>query len=166
MNVRRAVRDDVDAIRVIYNQAVLTTAATYDYEPQTLDQQLEWFDEHERIDYPVYVAEVDGRVAGWVSLSKYRPRPGYQYTAEDSIYIDENHRGQGLGKVLLPYAIDAARERKLRAVMAVLDSESEASLKLHTRFGFKEVGRLPEVGYKFGRWLDVLYLELLLDRPV
>jgi phosphinothricin acetyltransferase len=164
VKLRLATRDDVEPIRAIYNQAVLTTTATYDMEPRTHEQQLAWFvEEHERIGFPVFVAETEsGQVVGWCSLGRYRPRPGYRFTAEDSIYIDEAYRGQGIGTQLLPLAIDAASNLGMHAIMAVLDAESEASMRLHTRFGFKEVGRLPEVGHKFERWLDVVYLQLLL----
>ncbi len=142
----------------------MTTTATYDMEPRTFEQQLEWFvEEHEKLGFPVFVAETEpGQVIGWCSLSRYRPRPGYRFTAEDSIYVDESHRGQGVGTMLLPPAIDAAQRLGMHAIMAVLDAESEASMRLHTRFGFKEVGHLREVGHKFDRWLDVLYLELVL----
>lgn len=158
MNVRRAVRDDVPAIRDIYNDAVLTTTATYDYEPQPLDQQLAWFDRH-----VVFVAEAPGgQVVGWSSIGEYRPRPGYQFTVEDSIYIAGGYRGLGIGTLLMPPIIQAARELGKRVIVAVIDAESEASLRLHRRFGFEEKGRLPQIGFKFGRWLDVAYLELLL----
>ena len=159
MKIRRAERRDVEAIRDIYNQAVLTTTATYDYEPQTLEQQLAWFEEH-----TVFVAQDEtGRGVGWSSVGPYRARPGYQFTVEDSIYVAEDCRGRGLGKLLLPPAIDAARQMGKRAMVAVIDAESEVSLRLHKRFGFEEVGRLPQVGFKFGRWLDVVLLELLLS---
>jgi L-amino acid N-acyltransferase YncA len=158
VHVRRARRDDVPAIRDIYNEAVLTTTATYDYEPQTVEQQLAWFDQH-----VVFVAETPpGQVVGWSSIGEYRSRPGYQFTVEDSIYVADGYRGQGVGKLLLAPAIDAARQLGKRAVVAVIDADSEASHRLHRRFGFKEMGRLRQIGFKFGRWLDVIYMELLL----
>jgi L-amino acid N-acyltransferase len=161
MKIRRAERADVPAIRDIYNQAVLTTTANYDYEPQSLEQQLQWFDEH-----TVFVAEDDsGRVLGWSSIGDYRARPGYQFTVENSIYVGEGQRGKGVGTALMPPIIEAARQQGKHAIVAVIDAESEASLQMHRRFGFQELGRLPQIGFKFDRWLDVIYMELLLDNP-
>lgn len=151
----------------IYNHAVVHTTATYDYEPRTLAQRLEWFDDHERERWPVFVAEDGpGTVVGWSSLSRYHQKPGYQFTAENSVYLAESHRGRGLGARLLTPLITAAGERGLHAILAVIDADNRASLRLHARFGFEQVGRFKQIGFKFGRWLDVIYLEKLLPPPV
>lgn len=161
MNVRRAEPRDLQAILDIYNQAVLSTTATYDYEPRSLEAHRHWFEEH-----VVFVAEDgDGRIAGWSSLGPFHPRPGYQFTVEDSIYVAEDCRGRGIGTQLLPPLIDEARRLGKRAIVAVIDAESEASLRLHKRVRFQHAGRLHQAGFKFGRWLDVVYLELLLPGP-
>lgn len=163
MLIRPASLADVPAILDIYNWAVFNTAATYDYEPHTLAQRIEWFSAHQRDAYPVWVAEANGQVVGWSSLSRYKERVGYRFTAEDSIYIAPAFHGQGLSKRLLPPLLDAARAMNLHVIVAGVDSENEASLRLHTRFGFEQVARFKQVGYKFGRWLDVIYLELVLN---
>ncbi len=162
--IRPATRDDVPAILAIYNHAVLHTTATYDYEPRTLEQRLAWYEEHVRDGLPVFVAvDAAGIVAGWSSLSRFHAKPGYQFTAENSVYVAEAHRGQRLGARLLAPLIEAAQRRGLRAIIAVIDSGNEASLRLHARFGFERVGYFRQIGYKFGRWLDVVYLERLLE---
>ncbi len=165
--IRRAERDDCPAILGIYNEAVLTTTASYDIQPRTLDHRLAWFDDHAAQDYPVFVA-VDpssGTLVGWSSLSRFHDRFGFRFTAENSVYVAGSHRGQGLGKLLLAPLLDAARARGLHAIIAAIDATNEASLRLHAAFGFARVGHFREVGHKFGRWLDVVYLQLLLETP-
>jgi phosphinothricin acetyltransferase len=162
--LRPATRDDVPAILAIYNHAVLHTTATYDYEPRTLDQRLAWYDDHERDALPIFVAvSAAGTIAGWSSLSRYHLKPGYRFTAENSIYVAEGHQGRGLGARLLAPLIDAARARGLRAIIAVIDSANEPSLRLHAKFAFEQVGHFRQIGFKFGRWLDVVYLERLIE---
>lgn len=162
--IRRAIQDDVPAILAIYNHAIQHTTATYDYEPHTLEQRLAWFDDHERDDLPVFVAtDAAGVIVGWSSLSRYHLKPGYRFTAENSVYLSEAHRGRGLGAQLLAPLIDAARAGGLRAIIAVIDSTNEASLRLHAKFGFERVGHFRQIGFKFGRWLDVVYLERLIE---
>lgn len=166
MKIRSAKRSDVPSILEIYNEAVLTTTASYDYEPRSLQHRIGWFDDHQKSGLPIFVAEDDqGRVVGWSSLSKYHDRKGYQFTVENSIYVAAHMRGRGVGKLLLEPLIESAKKIGLRAIIAVIDAENEASIKLHARFGFFEVGRFQKVGFKFGRWLDVAYMELLLPEP-
>ena len=163
MMIRPATCADLPDILDIYNEAVLNTTATYDYEPSTLEARETWFDEHARDHYPVFVAHNgDGRVVGWSSLSKFRPRVGYRFTGEDSVYVAADQRGRGIGKLLMPPLIDGARRLGLHALMAGIDADGQASLRLHARFGFQPVAHLKQVGRKFGRWLDVIYMELLL----
>ena len=163
MQIRPAVSADLPAILDIYNDAVLNLTATYDCERQSLEARTTWYADHQREGYPVFVAEdAAGQVVGWSSLSKFRPRPGYRFTGEDSVYVAADRHGQGIGQLLLPPVIDGARQLGLRAILAGIDASSEASRRLHARFGFEQVAYLKEVGYKFGRWLDVVYMELLL----
>jgi len=162
--VRRATRADLAGILEIYNDAVLHTTATYDYEPRTLEHREAWFEEHLRRDYAVFVvADPGGRILGWSALNPYHQRPGYRFTAENSIYVASDQRGRGWGRLLLAPLIDAARTRGLHAIIAAIDATNEPSIRLHTAFGFERVGLFREVGFKFGRWLDVLYLELILE---
>jgi L-amino acid N-acyltransferase YncA len=166
MKIRPAKRADVPAILDIYNDAVLTTTATYDYEPRPLQHRVQWFEDHEKSGFPIFVAEDDsGKIVGWSSLSRYHDRKGYQFTSENSIYIAAHARGRGIGKLLLEPLIESAKKIGLRAIIAVIDATNEASIRLHARCGFFEVGRFQKVGFKFGRWLDVVYMELLLPEP-
>ncbi|MGQ0601267.1 MAG: GNAT family N-acetyltransferase [Anaerolineales bacterium] len=163
MLIRPAAHADLPAIIEIYNWAVLNTTATAAYEPEPLEQRATWFESHQRDGYPVFVAEAEaGQVVGWSSLSKYKERIGYRFTAENSIYLAPDVHGRGIGKLLMTPLIEAARELGLHAIVAGIDSENVASLKLHARFGFVEVARFREVGFKFGQWLDVVYMELVL----
>lgn len=162
--LRPATRDDVPAMLAIYNHAVLHTTATYDYEPRTLDQRLAWFDDHARDGLPVLViTDAAGAIAGWSSLSRYHHKPGYRFTVENSVYVAEGHQRRGLGTRLLAPLIDAARASGLRAIIAVIDSANDASLRLHAKFGFEQVGHFRQIGFKFGRWLDVVYLERMIE---
>jgi phosphinothricin acetyltransferase len=162
--IRIATRDDVPGILDIYNEAVLNTTATYDYDPATLEQRLLWFDEHARDGYPIFVAQDDmGRIVGWSSLSRFHNRVGYKFTTENSVYVAAGHRGRGVGKRLMPPLIQGARELGLHAIIAGIDAENPASIRLHAQFDFAKVAHLKRVGFKFNRWLDVIYMERLLD---
>jgi phosphinothricin acetyltransferase len=127
-----------------------------------MEHRVAWFELHRKQDLPVFVAEDRGAILGWSSLSKYHDRLGYRFTVEDSIYIAELHRGKGLGKALLTPLIQAARERNFRAIIGAIDADNKASIRLHAGFGFEIVGHFKQVGFKFDRWLDVIYMELLL----
>ena len=163
MTIRPAIRADCPGILVIYNDAVLTTTATYDYEPRTLEHRTAWFNDHVETNYPVFVATDDaGRVIGWSALNRYHDRIGYRFTSENSVYVAADWRGRGVGKALLAPLIPAAQARGLHAILACIDAANEASLRLHASFGFVQVGHFNQVGFKFNRWLDVAYLEKLL----
>lgn len=161
--VRRALRTDVPAILEIYNDAVLHTTASADYEARSLESRYEWFDEHEREGYPVFVVEnADGMVVGWSSLSRYKERYGYRFSTENSVYIHPEWRGRGLGKLLMPPLIEAAHTMGMHAILAGISADNEASLKLHAQFGFIKVAHFRETIYKFGQWLDVVYMEKIM----
>lgn len=163
ITIRPASIDDVPTITDIYNEAVLRTTATYDIDPQTVDARVCWFNEHQESGLPVFVAESNGIVVGWSSLSSFRGKDGYRFTVENSIYITEDYRGRGLGKRLLAGLIDSGRELGLHGIIAGIDAETEASIRLHASFGFEKVAYLKQVGFKFGRWLDVVFMQLILD---
>jgi len=163
MNVRPATREDLPGILEIYNEAVLNTTASYDYEPRTLEHRIAWFEDHVKSNLPVFVAVNDaGRVVGWSALNRYHDRKGYQFTAENSVYVAADLRGKGIGKLLMRPLVDGGRQRGLHAILAGIDAANEASVRLHASFGFLKVAHLKQVGFKFGRWLDVVYMELLL----
>lgn len=163
MQVRPATRNDLPAILDIYNEAVLNTTASYDYEPRTMEHRVTWFEAHEQQRLPIFVAVDDAaQTLGWSSLSRFHDRKGYQFTVENSVYVAAVHRGRGVGKMLLPPLIDSARDLGLHAIIAAIDAQNEASVRLHARFGFVEVGHFKQVGFKFNRWLDVVYMERLI----
>src|SRR5205823_14734369 len=129
------------------NEAVLNTTASYDYEPRTLEHRLTWYEEHVKHNYPVFVAENDRkRIVGWSALNQYHARIGYQFTSENSVYVAADQRGRGIGKLLLAPLIEAARERGLHAILAAIDAQNEASIRLHAAFGFEKVGCFKQVG--------------------
>ena len=163
MHVRPATTSDLPGILAIYNDAVLHTTATYDEQEETLERRVLWWEDHQRHGYPVWVAEgAGGEIVGWSSLSRFHSKPGYRHTAENSVYVSASHRSRGIGKLLMEPLIAGARARGCHAILALIDAENSASLRLHRGFGFVEVGHLREVGFKFGRWLDVVYMQRLL----
>ena len=162
MKIRCATHADLPGILEIYNEAVLNTTATYDYEPRTLEHRSAWFEDHVKSNYPVFVAVNDsGSVVGWSALNRYHDQVGYRFTTENSVYVAANQRGRGIGKLLLAPLIDGARERGLHAILAAIDASNEVSIRLHASFGFERIAYFKQVGFKFGRWLDVVYMELL-----
>jgi len=162
ITIRPASFNDIADIARIYNEAVLTTTATYDLEPQPIEARVKWFHDHEATGMPMFVAEEDGVIVGWSSLSIFRGKEGYRFTVENSIYISESHRGRGLGRRMLAGLIDSARDLGLHSIVAGIDADTEASIRLHASFGFEKVAHLKQVGYKFNRWLDVVFMQLIL----
>lgn len=161
MKVRLAATEDAEAIRAIYNREVLGSTVTFDLVARSLDEQLQWLDEHSGA-HPAIVA-VDEReaVVGFGSLSPYRPRPAYRTTVEDSVYVDRSARGRGVGKLLLGELVSLADAHGFHALMARIVGGHEASIGLHRSCGFEVVGVEREVGRKFGRWLDVVLMQRL-----
>lgn len=160
--LRRATAADQQATLDIYNDAVLNTTATFDLEPRTWEEHQRWWEEH-RPPYEVLVAMVGDTVAGWGALSPFRAKPGYRFTAQDSIYVDKSFRRRGIGAALLAGLVDSARQGDLHSIMALIDGDNAVSVRLHERFGFRQVGTFQEVGFKFGRWLDVIHMQKMLD---
>lgn len=161
MHVRQAVEADAEPIRTIYNAEVLTSTATLDLVPRTAEEQRAWLAAHSGA-YPALVAEVEGDVVGFSSLSPYRPRPGYSTSVEDSVYVAAEARGRGVGRLLLEGVVEAARQHGFHSVVGRIGAEQTASIALHEACGFSLVGVEREVGRKFGRWIDVAIVQLLL----
>jgi phosphinothricin acetyltransferase len=159
--LRPARREDCVAIRDIYNHYVLHDTCTFALEPETLDERLAWFDTRGP-EHPVIVAEAAGAVVGWASLNRHHPRGGYRRTVEDSVYVAAGELRRGIGGALLLRLVELAREHGHHTILAGICTEKEGSLAAHARHGFVEVARFREVGFKFGRWLDVAYLQRLL----
>lgn len=162
MRLRPATLEDAAPILEIYNHQVLTSTATFDLVPRTLEEQRAWLTNRAGA-HVVVVAEDDhGAVGGFGALSAYRERAGYATTVEDSVYVAESHRGDGVGRLVLEGLVEMARNHGFHALMAKIVGGHEVSIGLHRSCGFEIVGRELEVGRKFGRWLDVVLMERLL----
>jgi L-amino acid N-acyltransferase len=162
-SIRDATEQDVARILEIYNHQVLHSTCTADEQPVTLEARLDWFRHRRELDLAVLVLESASSVVGWASLNPYSPKSGYRFSVENSVYVEPAHQGRGFGRMLLAESIRRARLRGLHAIVASLDGENVASYKLHQEFGFVEVARYPQLFFKFGRWLDVVHLQLLLN---
>lgn len=161
--IRAVAPGDADAILAIVNDAILNTTAWYDHDPWDAARLAEWLDVKTSGGWPVLVAETaDGRVAGFGSFGPFRARAAYARTAEHSVYVSADCRGQGHGRVLLEAVVDAARAHGLHTLIGGVDSENTGSLAFHRALGFEEAGRLREVGWKFGRWLTLVFMQKLL----
>jgi L-amino acid N-acyltransferase len=162
ITIRRAELADASAIAEIYNEAILTTTATFDTEPKSVDERRQWLQSHDER-HPVLVAVVDGRVVGWASLTRWSDRRAYDDTAETSFYVHSTHRGRGIGRSLKDAIIEEARRLKYHTLIARVAEGSHESIHLNERAGFVHVGTLKEVGRKFDRLLDVHIMQKMLD---
>jgi L-amino acid N-acyltransferase len=159
--IRPATEADLPAINDVYNHYVVHSTCTYQEEPETMEDRRRWFNRHGE-KHPVIVAVTDGRVAGWGSLLPYHARCAYRFTVENSVYVHHELHRHGIGALLLKELIVRGRNLGHRSIIAVIDGEQPASVALHRNFHFETVGHFKEVGFKFGRWLDVIYMELIL----
>jgi phosphinothricin acetyltransferase len=163
--IRSAAEDDLADILRVYNQAIEKTTAVFEYRPHTLEMRREWFKAKQAASLPVLVAVESGAVLGFASYGPFRAWPAYKYSVELSVYVDESARGRGIGSDLVRGILATARERDLHVVMAGITADNAVSLRLHEKLGFVEVAHIREVGYKFGRWLDLKLLQIVLDGP-
>lgn len=163
MLLRDATEADIPAITAIANEAIANTTANWSDAPISVAEQLEWFATRTAAGYPVLVADVAGEVAGYASYGQFRPKVGYRSCMENSVYINPEFHGQGIGKALLELLLERARTAGVHTVVASVEAGNLASIRLHEKFGFAEVGRFPQIGEKFGRWLDCVFLQVTLD---
>jgi L-amino acid N-acyltransferase YncA len=163
--IRLAGEDDLPDILRIYNQAIEKTTAVFEYRPHTIEMRREWFRAKQAASLPVLVADESRTVKGFASYGPFRAWPAYKYSVELSVYVDEASRGHGIGGGLVQRVLTHARDHDLHVVMAGITSDNAVSLRLHEKLGFTEVAHIREVGYKFGRWLDLKFLQIVLDGP-
>lgn len=161
--IRDATEADLVRILEITNEAIEHTTASWSLEPTTLDERRAWFEARRERAFPILVAaDEHGHVLGFASYGEFRPREGYRHTVEHSVYVDARCRGHGIGTALLRVLIDRADAAGVHVIIGGIDADNAGSIRLHERFGFTVTGHLHEVGYKFGRWLDLVFMQRIL----
>jgi len=166
IEIREARKEDLAGIFQIYNYEILNSTATFDQIPKTVVEQEEFFNQHDKLIYPIFVAERKAEkkdsteIVGWGRLRPWSSRPSYSITSDFSIYVDSGHKGSGIGKLLLDKLIQHARTVNIRTLIAVITDENQGSIRFHEKAGFETVGILKQVGLKFGRLLDVRFMQL------
>jgi L-amino acid N-acyltransferase len=155
-----------DSILAILNDAIVNSTALYDYKPRTPENMVTWFDIKNKGGFPVLgIENEEGELMAFGSFGTFRAFPAFKYTVEHSVYVHKDHRGKGLGRKIMEAVIAAAADRNFHALVGAIDATNPASIALHESLGFKLVGNLPQVGFKFGRWLDLAFYQLLLSTP-
>ena len=163
VTIRNADIPDLPAILEIVNHAIEHTTAIYDYDKRSPETHREWFDEKIAGGFPVIVAETDGQVVGFGSYGTFKPKIGYRFSVEHSVYVADGFTGKGIGTKLLKKLIAVAKAQKIHVMVGYIDTENSGSIVFHKQFGFVESGVLREVGFKFGKWLSVSIMQLNLD---
>jgi L-amino acid N-acyltransferase len=150
----------------IFNDAIANSTALYDYKPRTAEFMVGWFDAKQRGRYPVLGVEDDhGALLGFASYGAFRPHPAYKYTVEHSVYVNAQARGQGVGRMLLGAIILAAEKQDFHVMVGGIDASNAISIRLHESLGFQSCGIVKHAGFKFGRWLDLAFYQLILRTP-
>ena len=160
--IRNAREEDVSVILEIVNYEISNSTVLYDYRERTYEYQLNWFHKKNQEGMPVIVAETENKVVGFGTYGIFRPWYAYQYSVEHSIYIHRNARGMGIGKQLMAELISLARDNGFHTMIAGVDASNQGSIEFHKKFGFSEIGTFKEVGFKFNKWLDLVFLQLFL----
>lgn len=163
LTIRRASIKDLETIKDIYNEAILTTDATFDTEPKTVAEQRSWFKEHGKRN-PIVVAVMDGMICGWASLSKWSNRCAYDDTAEISVYVKKEYHNRGIGKSLMINVLDEGEKVGLHTVISRITDGNAVSIRLHEELGFQHIGIMKEVGKKFDKMLDVCMMQKIYHR--
>lgn len=159
LHIRPATLADAGAISAIFNHYVMTSTCSFREEAETVAEREKWLIAHTGLHVALVAEEADGTIAGWASLSRFHERAAYRFTVEDSIYLRQDRCGRGIGSLLLAELMISARQNGCRTVIAMITADQAASIALHRRHGFVQVALLREVGFKFGQWLDVVYLQ-------
>ena len=150
----------------ILNEAIENSTALYDYQARTPAMMDAWFDAKEQAQYPVIgVVDQAGQLLGFGSYGPFRAWPAYKYTIEHSLYVERSHRGQGIGKLLLAELIATATRHDYHTMIGGIDAHNAASIALHQRLGFEQCAHIRQAGFKFNRWLDLRFYQLLLAAP-
>lgn len=160
--VRDARLEDVPGILTIYNDVIATSTAVYRDDAVTLDDRRQWFDARHASGYPIIVATEDGGIVGFASYGDFRTWPGYRFSVEHTVHIRADQRGRGVGTLLMRRLIARAAAQGKHVMVGGVDADNEASLRFHDRLGFVRAARLHQVGFKFGRWLDLVFVQRIL----
>jgi len=163
LTIRDATAADAGAICDIYNHAVRETTAIWNDAEVDAANRAAWLAERQGAGFPVLVAERGGAVIGYATFGPFRPHDGYRFTVENSVYVAASARGAGVGRALMAPLVARAKQAGLHAMIAGIEAENHVSIRLHASLGFVDSGRLTQVGTKFGRWLDLVFMNLLLD---
>jgi len=163
IKIRKAKEKDIPEILEIINYEILNSTVIYDYEERSLAEQIDWFHTKEKKNMPVLVAEKEGQVAGYATFGIFRPWAAYQFSIEHSIYVHKDARGSGIGEKLMIELLQIAKERKYHTIIAGVDASNKGSYHFHKKFGFKEIGRFNQIGYKFDKWLDLIFMQLFVE---
>ncbi|MBK0016789.1 N-acetyltransferase [Kosakonia cowanii] len=163
MSIRYAVKEDCAAIAAIYNHAVINTAAIWNDQTVDADNRIAWFEARALLGYPVIVSEENGVVTGYASFGDWRAFDGFRHTVEHSVYVHPEHQGKGLGLALMERLIEEAKRIGKHVMVAGIEAQNQGSIHLHQKLGFTITGQMPQVGTKFGRWLDLTFMQLQLD---
>lgn len=161
--LRHATISDLPGILEIVNHSILYTTANYNYAPQTLGEQRKWFDDKKAAGFPVLIAECDGKILGFSTYGKFRERTGYRFTVEHSVYVADGYSGNGIGRKLLEELIGIAKNQGYHTMIGGIDASNSQSIAFHKKFGFEECGIIKEAAFKFDRWLDLLFMQLILE---
>ena len=161
-SIQRYQKEDCPAILEIINEQILTGTALYDYQPRTIEQQLDIFEDKLQKGYPIIVAKIADEIVGFGYYSEFRFREAYKFTVEHSVYAKKNFIGNGIGNLLLTELIELAKKQNLHTMIGVIDSENESSIAFHEKFGFEKAGFIKESGYKFDRWLHSVFMQKIL----
>ncbi len=160
--IRQATAEDMPGVLEIVNHEILHSTAIWDYDVRTLEQQLALFKEKTAHDFPFLVAEKNGTIAGFGTYGPFRFKIGYRFTVEHSVYVHKDFTGNGIGSLIVKELIEMAKLQKLHTMIGVIDAENIGSIAFHERMGFKKAGHLKETGYKFDRWLDSVFVQMML----
>jgi phosphinothricin acetyltransferase len=163
LTIRQAVVADMNVVADIYNDAIVNTSATFDTETKSLENRIQWLNQHSAMN-PVIVSELDGVVVGWASLSKWSDRCAYDTTAEVSVYVHKDFRDRGIGRKLLEVITLEGEKAGLHTILSRITQGNEKSIHLHELFGYEHVGVLKEVGMKFGQFLDVHMMQKVFSK--
>ena len=159
MDVRDATDEDLPGILAIYNDVIATSTAIYTESPVTLADRAEWMRARREQGYPVLVTEDETGITGYGSFGEFRAWPGYRHTVEHSVHVRADRRAHGIGAAIVAELLRRAASMKKHVMIAGIDADNIASLRLHERLGFEKVAHFREVGWKFGRWLDLVFLQ-------